>query len=81
MVNFPKIFLILTLLGVFGNVQAFDLRVLSLKFVTSDHVLMINFELSGVDNPYKHVIRTKFTVFEKSKNNYVYVLNFFQEWF
>ena len=40
-----------------------------------------HFELSGVDYPRKHSIRTKFATFEKSKKYYVCVSKFCQKWF
>ena len=34
-----------------------------------------------VDYPHKHLIRTKFAIFEKSKKYYICVLKFCQKWF
>ena len=57
------------------------LRVWSSKFRSSDHFLMVIFELSAVDYPRKHVISINFATFEKSKKYYVCVLKFCQKWF
>ena len=59
-----------------GTKVALALRVWSSKFQTSDLFLVVIFELSGVDYPHKHSLRTSFAIFEKSEKYYVCVLNF-----
>ena len=54
---------------------------LILKVMFNKHFLIAIFELSGADYPHKHVIWTKFAIFEKSKKYYVCVLRFGQKWF
>ena len=44
-------------------------------------VLVIIFEFSGVDYLHKHLMRTEFATFEKSKKYYVCMLKFSQKWF
>ena len=43
------------------------------EILGADHFLITIFELSGVDYPRKHMIRTKFAVFEKSKKYYSFL--------
>ena len=57
-----------------------NLRVWSTKFETSDQILMVIFELSGVDYPYKQLQVIVFGIFEILKNYYVCMLNFGQKW-
>ena len=48
------------------------LKAMAVKFLDARSLLIAIFELSGVDYPHKHVIRTQFAVFEKSHTMFVY---------
>ena len=57
------------------------LRVCLSKFEAPQTIFIAIFELSGVENPYKQWIVSKFVKFEKLKKYYVCVLSFCQIWF